>query len=81
MGRSSHESSHGTGNTRTHYPGFQRLFFVMAVTLFCYRPSCFSDVNNHVHGLVSRRVPRFAHEKQEVWFASKSTASEASFHQ
>ena len=35
----------------------------MAATLFCYKPSCFSYVNDHVHGLVSMRIPRFAHEK------------------
>ena len=35
----------------------------MAVTLFCYKPCCFSYVNDHVHGLVSMRIPRFAHEK------------------
>ena len=37
----------------------------MALTLFCYKPSCFSYVNNHVHGLDSMRIPRFAYEKQE----------------
>ena len=37
----------------------------MAVTLFCYKPSCFSYVNDHDHdhGLISMRIPRFAHEK------------------
>ena len=39
----------------------------MAVTLFCYKPSCFSYVNDHVHRLVSQRIPQFANEKQE-WF-------------
>ena len=37
------------------------------MTLFCYKPSCFSYVNDHVHRLVSQRIPQFAHEKQE-WF-------------
>ena len=36
----------------------------MAVTLFCCKPSCFVYVNDHVHGLVSMRIPRFANEKQ-----------------
>ena len=35
----------------------------MAVTLFCYKPSCFSYVDDRVHGLVSMRIPRFEHEK------------------
>ena len=35
------------------------------MTLFCYKPSCFSCVNDHVYGLVSMRIPRFANEKQE----------------
>ena len=30
-----------------------------------YKPSGFSYVNDHVHGLVSMRIPRFAHVKQE----------------
>ena len=34
------------------------------MTLFCYKP-CFSYANDHVHGLVSIRMPRFAREKQE----------------
>ena len=33
------------------------------MTLFCYKPSCFSYVDDRVHGLVSMRIPRFAHEK------------------
>ena len=37
----------------------------VAVTLFCNKPFCFSYVNDHVHGLVSVRIPRFVHEKQE----------------
>ena len=37
----------------------------IAVTLYCYKPSCFSRVNDHFHGLVSMRIPRFVHEKQE----------------
>ena len=37
----------------------------LAVTLFCYKPSCFSYVNDHVHRRVSMSIPRFAHEKQE----------------
>ena len=24
------------------------------LTLFCYKPSCFSHVNNHIHGLVTK---------------------------
>ena len=36
----------------------------MAVTLFCYKPSCFSYVNDHVHGLISMRIPRFAYERK-----------------
>ena len=32
--------------------------------LVCYKPSCFSNVNGHVHGLVSMRIPRFTLEKQ-----------------
>lgn len=40
----------------------------MAVTLFSYKHSCCSYVNDHVHGLVSMRIPRFAHQKQEgLW--------------
>ena len=35
----------------------------MAATLFCYKPPCFSYVNDHVNGFVSMRIPRFAHEK------------------
>ena len=35
------------------------------MTLFCYKSSSFSYVNDHVHGLVSMRIPRFAHEKEE----------------
>ena len=35
------------------------------MTLFCYKSSSFSHVNDHVHGLVSMRIPRFAHEKEE----------------
>ena len=33
------------------------------MTLFCYKPSCFSYVDDRVHGLVSMRIPRFEHEK------------------
>ena len=33
--------------------------------VFSYNPSCFSHVNDHFHGLVSMRIPRFVHEKQE----------------
>ena len=36
----------------------------MAVTLFCHKPYCFSYVNDHVHWLVSMRIPQFAHEKK-----------------
>ena len=35
------------------------------MTLFCYKLSCFSYVNDHVHRIVSMRIPRFAYEKQE----------------
>ena len=35
------------------------------MTLFGNKSSCFSYVNDHVHGLVSMRILRFAHEKQE----------------
>ena len=37
----------------------------LAVTLFCYKLSSFSYVNDHVHRLGSLSIPRFAHEKQE----------------
>ena len=47
----------------------------MVVTLFCYKPSCFSYVNDHVHGLVSMRIPRFALQKQEGLWQNKVTAS------
>ena len=47
----------------------------MAVTLFCYKPFCFSYVNDHVHGLVSMRIPQFALEKQEGLGQNKVTAS------
>ena len=33
------------------------------MTLFCYKPSCFSYEDDRVHGLVSMRIPRFEHEK------------------
>ena len=36
----------------------------MAVTLFCHKPYCFSYVNDHVHWLLSMRIPQFAHEKK-----------------
>ena len=36
----------------------------IAVTLFCHKPYCFSYVNDHVHWLVSMRIPQFAHEKE-----------------
>ena len=35
------------------------------LTLFCYKPSCFSYVTDHVYGIVSIRIPRFALEKKE----------------
>ena len=38
----------------------------IAVTLFCYKPSCFSYVNDHVHGLVSLRIPRFAMKSRKI---------------
>ena len=47
----------------------------MVVTLFCYKPSCFSYVNDHVHGLVSMRIPRFARQKQEGLWQNKVTAN------
>ena len=37
----------------------------LAVTLFCNKPSCFSYKTDHVHGLVSMRIPRFAHETEQ----------------
>ena len=36
----------------------------MAVALFCHKPYCFSYVNDHVHWLVSMRIPQFGHEKK-----------------
>ena len=47
----------------------------MVVTLFWYKPSCFSYVNDHVHGLVSMRIPRFARQKEEGLWQNKVTAS------
>ena len=43
------------------------------MTLFYYKPSCFSYVNDHVHGLFSLRIPRFAHEKEEGLRQNKVT--------
>ena len=48
------------------------------MTLFCYKPCCFSYVNDHVHGLVGMRIPRFAHEIREGLKQNKVTASLAS---
>ena len=58
------------------------------MTLFCYKPSCFSYVNDrfhlspfpqkrlilrlHVHRLVSMRIPRFAHENKKVCNKTRS---------
>ena len=36
------------------------------MTLSCYKPSCFSYVSDHVHGLVSMKIPRFAYESRKV---------------
>ena len=48
------------------------------VPLFCYRPCCFLYVNDDVHRLISMRIPRFGHEKQEGLQQNKVTASLAS---
>ena len=35
------------------------------LTMFCYKPSCFERVNGDVHDLVTLRITRIAHERQE----------------
>ena len=37
----------------------------LELTLFCYKPACFSHVNDHVAKLVSIRTTRFTCEKLE----------------
>lgn len=37
----------------------------LEVTMFSYKPSCFSHVNDYVHRLITLRITWFAHEEQK----------------
>ena len=40
----------------------------LELTLPCYKSSCFSHVNHHIHGLGSMTITGFAHERLESFF-------------
>ena len=47
--------------------------------LFCYKPSCFSDVYDYDHRLVSMRMAGFAPERQEAFHETRSPSASLLF--
>ena len=42
------------------------------MTLFCYKPSCFSYVNDHVHGIFSMRIPLLHMKSRKICNKTRS---------